>query len=97
MIVRLHLERGGEAVADVHDARIFAGPLQDLRPARRQAAQMHLARFVGAVLAPHHAEDAKLGEVRIAAKNFLDARVFLGGEAVLGRQFQCDFNFGVEH
>ena len=40
--------------------------------------------FVGAVLAPHHAEDAEFGEVRIAAEDFLDARVFVGGEAVLG-------------
>ena len=70
MIVRFHLERGGQAVANVHDAGIFAGSLQHLRAARGQALQMHAAGFVGAVLAPHHAEDAELGEARIAAREF---------------------------
>ena len=37
MIVRLHLEGDGEAVADVHDARVLARPLQDARPGRREA------------------------------------------------------------
>src|SRR5690242_5756978 len=31
MIVRFHLERGGKAVAHVHDAGIFTGALQNLR------------------------------------------------------------------
>jgi len=51
---------------------------------------MHAARFIGAVLAPHHAEDAKLGEIRVAAQDFLDARVFLGRKPVLGRDLRRD-------
>ncbi len=97
MIVRFHLEDGGEAVANVHHAGVFAGPLQHLRGARGQALQMHAAGFVGAVLAPHHAEDAELGEVGIAAENFLDARVLFGREAVLGDELRRDFDFGFEH
>ena len=84
VIVRFHLEDGGEAVADVDHAGIFARALQHLRRARGQALQVHAAGFVGAVLAPHHAENAEFGEVGIAAENFLDARVLVGREAVLG-------------
>ena len=54
---------------------------------------MDAAGFVGAVLAPHHAEDAEFGDVGIAAENFLDARVFFGGEAVFGGDFGRDFDF----
>ena len=32
VIVRLHLERDRETAADVHDARVFAGALEDPRP-----------------------------------------------------------------
>ncbi len=48
---------------------------------------MNAAGFVGAMLAPHHAENAQLGEIGLAAENFLDARVFFGREAVLGDEF----------
>ncbi len=97
MIVRFHLECGGQAVADIDDARVFARPLQHLRCAGRQPAQMYFARLVGAVLAPHHAEDAQLGEVRVTTENFLDARVLFGRKAVLSRQFWCDSYFSVQH
>ena len=42
------------------------------------------------MLAPHHREDAELGEVRLASEDALDARVFLRREAVLGDQFGRD-------
>ncbi len=58
MIVRFDFESGDEAVADVDDAGVFAGALHDELAARGQALQVNFARFVGAVLAPHHAEDA---------------------------------------
>ena len=51
--MRFDFEDGDEAVADVDDARIFAGPLHHVRAARGQALQVHAAGFVGAVLAPH--------------------------------------------
>ena len=77
MIVRFDFERGDKAVADVHDAGIFARTLHHEFAARRQALQMHFARFVRAVLAPHHAENAEFGDVGIAPEDFLDACVFV--------------------
>ena len=62
---------------------------------RGQALEMDAAGFVGAVLAPHHAEDAEFGEIGIAAENFLDARVFFGREAVFGDDFGRHFDFGL--
>ncbi len=90
MIVRFDFEGGDEAVADVHDARVFAGPLHDELAARGQALEVHFARFVGAVLAPHHAKDAELGDVRITPKDFSDTRVFFGSEAVFGGDLTSD-------
>ena len=68
MVVRFDLEDGREAVADVDDAGVLAGPLQHLRTLGRQLLQMHARALVAAVLAPHHREDAELGEVRLAAE-----------------------------
>ena len=39
VVVRLHLEDGGEAVADVDDAGVLAGALDDARPLRRAGAR----------------------------------------------------------
>ena len=83
VVVRLHLEDGGEAVADVDDAGVLAGPLDDARALRRQPPQVHAARLVRAVLAPHHAEDAELGVGGRSAEVPLDARVLVGRELVL--------------
>ena len=76
--MRFDLENRHEPVADVDHARVFSRPLHHVRAARRQPLQMDADRFIGAVLAPHHAENAKFGDVRIAAEDFLDARVFVG-------------------
>ena len=97
MIVRLDFEDGAEAVADVHDSGIFAGALHHTLALRGKALQVHAARFIGAVLAPHHAENSELGEIRVAAEDFLDARVFLGREAVLGGDLWSDFDVGINH
>ena len=84
MIVGLDLESAGPAIADVDDARILTRPLHHEPAARRQPLQVHPRRFVGAVLAPHHAEDAKFGERGLAsAQQLLDFFVFVGREAVL--------------
>src|SRR5260370_1308053 len=93
MIVRFDFERGDQPVADVHHAGVFARPLHHQLTARGQPLQMHFARFVRAVLAPHHGENAKLGNVGIAAENFLNARVLFGGHAVFRGDFRGDFNF----
>ena len=96
MVVRLDFENGDEAVADIDHAGIFAGTLHHVRAARGQALQVRAARFVGAVLAPHHAENAQLGDVGVAAENFLDAGKFVGCEAVLGGDLWRDFDFGFD-
>ena len=73
MIVRLDFEGDGQSVADVDDAR------HSLRPRRRESSAIWSERFsatagvlVGAMLAPHHREDAQLGIVGLAAQGFLD-------------------------
>ena len=84
MIVRFDLEGAGPAVADVDDARVLARPLHHQPAARRQPLQMHARGFVGAVLAPHHAEDAQFGDGGLAsAQQLFDLLVFVGREAVL--------------
>jgi len=49
------------------------------------------------MLAPHHAEDAELSDVGIAAQDLLDACVFVGSEAMLGRDFRRNLSFGFYH
>src|SRR5258708_25607540 len=56
---------------------------------------MDLAGFVGAVLAPHDGEDAEFGDVGIAAEDFLNAGVFVAGDAVFGGDFGSDFDCGL--
>jgi len=92
--VGFDFEGGDEAVADVDDAGIFTGALDDELAASGQALEMDFAGFVGAVLAPHDGEDAEFGDVGIAAENFLDAGVLAGGNAVFGGDGGSDFDFG---
>ena len=49
------------------------------------------------MLAPHHREDAELGEVRLAAEDLLDALEFLRREAVFRDKFGRDGGFGGRH
>ena len=77
VVVALHLEHGGLSVAEIDDAGILAGALDHLRPFGRELLQPHLRGFVGAVLRPHHREDAELGEARFPAKHGGDQPVFV--------------------
>ena len=90
VVVRLDLEGAGPAVAHVDDAGVFAGPLHDAIAFGGQALEMHAARLVGAVLAPHHAVDAEFGEGWRAAKSRENAVVLLRSDAVLGQQLRGD-------
>ena len=90
MIVAFHLEDRGVAVSDVDHAGIFARPLQHPGRRCRQAAQMGACRFVGAMLAPHDGEDAKLDEIGRAVQEFHDARIFGLGQAVLADNLRSD-------
>ena len=84
MIVRLHLERRHPPVADVDHAGVLAGTLNDTRPSRRELLKMHAARFVRAVLRPHHRKNPELRVVWRASKDLFDALVFVGCETVRG-------------
>src|SRR6185369_4813510 len=77
MVVRLDLERAGPAIADVDDPGIFTGALHHKFAARRQTLEVYARRFIGAVLAPHHAENPKFGHGRGAAKPLQDSLVFV--------------------
>ena len=68
MIVRFDLERDGIAVADIDDAGVFARALQHVLALGRQLLQMNARALVGAVLAPHHAENAEFGVGGLAAQ-----------------------------
>ena len=58
VIVGFDLEGDGVALADVDDAGVFSGALQDHLAAGGELLEMQAGALVGAVLAPHHAEDA---------------------------------------
>src|SRR5260370_32123767 len=84
MIVRLDFERAGPTVANVDDAGIFPWPLHHQLAARWQALQVNARRLIGAVLAPHHTENAEFGPRRLAsAEQLLDFFEFFRSEAVL--------------
>src|SRR5262249_50820477 len=94
VVMGFDFERGDEAVTDVDYAGVFAGALHHESAACGETLEMDFARFVGGVFAPHHREDAELGDVGIAPKDLPDARVFLGGHAVLSGDFGGDRDFG---
>src|ERR1700677_1078138 len=90
MFVRFHLEHRAQAVADIHHSGIFSRTLHHMLALRWQPPQVDAARFVGAVLAPHHAENSQFGNVGIAAQDFLDACVFFRGQPVVRGYFRGD-------
>ena len=95
MVVRLDLERDGDAVADVNDAGVFlARADEDFRRLGGESLKQGLGVFVAAMLAPHHGKDAKLGVARRAAEDFHGVGVFFRREVVLGNQFWGDGGFG---
>src|SRR5208282_3182322 len=91
MIVRFDFEGAGPSIANVDDARVLARPLYNAPAARGQAFQMHAGRFIGAMLAPHHAENSQFGDGRLTpAEKLLDLLVFFRREAVLADNFWGD-------
>src|ERR1019366_113503 len=73
----------GPAIPDVDDAGVLSRTLDHAAAASGQALQMDARRLVGAVLAPHHAEDAEFGEGRLASsQQLLEFFILLGREAV---------------
>ena len=92
VVVALNLEGAGPPIAHVDDAGILARPLHHARALGGQPLQMHAAGLVGAVLAPHHAVNAQLGERRHTPQRGLDAAILLRGDAVLGQQLRGNRN-----
>ena len=89
VVVRFDLERAGPAVADVDDAGVLSRALHDALAARGQPLQVDARGFVGAVLAPHHAEDAEFGQGGLAsAQKLADFLVFVERESVLPDGFR---------
>jgi hypothetical protein len=70
--VRLDLEGHGEAVAQVEDAGVLAGTLQDALALRRQPCEEPGRMLVAAVLRPEQREDGELEMVRIPAEQLVD-------------------------
>src|ERR1700756_4551435 len=62
VIVALHLEDAGLAVADIDDAGVFAWALDDPRGLGRQFAEMYSRGFIRAVLVPHRRDDPEFGK-----------------------------------
>ena len=88
VVVALHLEGDGVALADVDDAGVLAdarehladpGLLGDLGELR----EVHLGGLVGAVLAPHDGVHRQLGAGRAAAEDLADPGVLVGLEPQL--------------
>ena len=77
----LDLERDRLALAEVDDAGVLAGPLEDARRGRGEALQERRRVLVGAVLRPEEREDGELEVVRLAAEQFADSVELPVGEA----------------
>ena len=80
MVVRFDFEGNGVIAADINDSGIFSRPLQHQLAASGQLAEMNARAFVGAMLAPHHAEDAELSVGGLAAEQRDNFLVFRPGQ-----------------
>jgi hypothetical protein len=81
VVVALHLEGNCEPVAEVQDARVLAGTLEDACSFARQPLQEQGGVLVAAVLRPEEREDGELEVVRVPSEERLDAIVLLVREA----------------
>ena len=72
MVVRFDLERDRVPLPDIDNPGVLSGADQDAIAARGQLLQVQARAFIGAVLAPHHREDAGFGLIRLAAENLAD-------------------------
>ena len=84
VIVRFDLEGDDVAAADIDDAGVLAGPCTTQLAARGQLLQVDARALVGAVLAPHHGEDAEFGVGGLAAQDIDHLLILAGRELMLG-------------
>ena len=80
-----------QPVAEVHRARVFSRALQHARSSGRQPTQRRARALIGAVLAPHGADDAELDLVGVAAERGIQPLVLGGAEANLGEEAGSDW------
>jgi hypothetical protein len=95
VVMALHLEDAGVAVVDVDDPGVLARPADDPRALGWKFAEVDLRRLVGAVLGPHHREDAQLDVVGLSPEPVEDNLVLIGSQAVFGGQFGHGLRGGV--
>ena len=88
VIVRFDLEGDDVTVANIDDAGVLARALHHQLAARGQLLQMNARALVGAVLAPHHGEDAEFGVGGLAAEDTDHLVIFAGRELMLGDDFR---------
>jgi hypothetical protein len=81
VVVALDLERDRLAVAEVDDAGVLAGTLEDARRVGREVLQEERRVLVAAVLRPEEREDGKLEVVRLALEQLLDTVEFPLGQS----------------
>jgi hypothetical protein len=72
VVVALHLERDSFALAEIDDACVLAGSLQDALAGRRQPAQQQRRVLVAAMLRPEQRKDGELEAVRLAPEQPAD-------------------------
>jgi hypothetical protein len=73
VVVALDLERDSLAAAEVDDAGVLAGPLEDRFARAREPLQQRGRVLVAAMLGPEEREDPELDGVGLAAEQLDDA------------------------
>ena len=95
MVVAFHLEDAGIAIADIDHPGILARALDHPGRLGGQLFQMGAGGFVGAMLAPHHAEDAQLDKGGLAAHQLQDAVIFGVRKPMLADDLRRDLGHGL--
>ncbi len=90
MVVALHLEHDGLAVADVDHPGILARPLDHPGRLGRQPAQMQPRGFVRTVLVPHRGKNPELGKARHPADQLENALILVRLQPMAGDEFGGD-------
>jgi hypothetical protein len=97
MIVALHLECDGPAIADIDDSSVLLARFdENVRAARRKFFEFFARVFIGTVLAPHDRENAELSEVRFASEDFFDALEFLRRQSMFRHEVGRDRRIDTE-
>ena len=90
VVVALHLEHTGLAIANINHAGIFARALDDLVTLGREFPQMQARGFVGTMLGPHDRENTQLVHIWRTAHTIENDGIFLIGKAVFFDDFGSD-------